>query len=58
MFSYYRYIGEFFGCFLQKEWGEIEEKGEVVKAWQPKKPREPKKKPPPRRSKGRIKGKN
>ena len=53
----------------REEWGEIEEKGEVVKAWQPKMPRKPKKKPPPpkrpskkkpppRRSKRRIKGKN
>ena len=27
----------------REEWGEIEEKGEVVKAWQPKKPRKSKK---------------
>ena len=42
----------------REEWGEIEEKGEVVKAWQPKKPRKSKKKPPPRRSKRKVKGKN
>ena len=55
----------------REEWGEIEEKGEVVKAWQPKKPRKSKKKQPPpapkrpskkkptpRRSKRKVKGKN
>ena len=52
----------------REEWGEIEEKGEVVKAWQPQKARKPKKKPPPkrpskkkpppRRLKRRIKEKN
>ena len=32
------------------DWGEMEEKGEVVKTWQPKKPRKSKKKlPPPKR---------
>ena len=47
----------------------MEEKGEVVKAWQPKKPRKSKKKPPPpkrpskkkpppKRPRKKVKGKN